>query len=132
MAIRLRMGSTYNAYLIVDEKPTLVDTVKACGAEDMLTAIREVMDPKEIKYIISNHTEMDHSGAIDQVLQHCPDAEVVCTSKAVSELKKHFKKDWKFKEVKAGDVLDIGKRKLTFNPIPHGALAGIDGDLFGT
>ena len=111
-------GSTYNAYLIVDEKPVLIDTVKDCGTADMLKAIREVIDPKEIKYIISNHTEMDHSGAIDQILQYCPDAEVVCTAKAIPELKKHFKKDWKFKAVKTGDVLDIGKRKLVFNPIP--------------
>ena len=111
-------GSTYNSYLILDEKPTLIDAVKSYGAEEMLRRIKEVIDPSKIQYIISNHTEMDHSGAIDELLKYCPNAEVVCSPKGKEGLQRHFKKNWKFKVVETGDVLDIGKRKLKFLLMP--------------
>ncbi len=119
-------GSTYNSYLIVDEKPTLIDTVKDYGFEEMLCRIKEVIDPSKIKYIVSNHTEMDHSGSIGKLLEYCPDAEIVCSPKGEEHLKRHFlpasgrkgKKDWKFKVVNTGDELDIGKRKLRFLLMP--------------
>ena len=111
-------GSTYNSYLIMDEKPTLIDTVKDYGLDEMINRIKEVIDPSEIKYIVSNHTEMDHSGSIDALLKYCPDAEIVCSPKGEEHLKKHFKKDWKFKVVNTGDELDIGKRKLKFLLMP--------------
>lgn len=115
---RTPSGSTYNAYLIADKYPTLIDTVKEYGQEDMLRKIKAVMDPKDIKFVIANHAEMDHSGSIGRVLEHCPQAEVVCSAKGVEILKRHFKKDWKFRAVKTGDVLDIGERKLTFLTMP--------------
>ncbi len=107
-------GSSYNAYLILDEKPTLIDTVKAAGFEEMISGIRKVIDPAKIQYIISNHTEMDHSGSIEEMLKLCPNAEVVCSPKGEEGLRKHFRKDWKFKVVKTGDKLRIGKRELEF------------------
>ena len=115
------VGSTYNAYLILDEAPVLIDTVKHYGAEEMIDRIKEVIDPAKIKYIISNHTEMDHSGSIDAILKYCPNAEVVCSPKGAQELKRHFKKDWKFKIVNTGDELNIGKRTLSFllTPMVH-------------
>jgi flavorubredoxin len=117
-------GSTYNAYLILDEKPTLIDTVKHYGYEEMLNRIKEVIDPAKIKYIISNHTEMDHSGTIGKLLEYCPKAKVVCSPKGEEGLRRHFlhgKKKWNFKVVNTGDELDIGKRKLKFilNPMVH-------------
>jgi len=114
-------GTTYNSYLIIDEKPTLIDTVKEYGFNEMLDGIKEVIDPSRIQYIISNHTEMDHSGTIDKMLEYCPRAEVVCSPKGKENLKRHFKKEWKFKVVDTGDSLDIGKRKLTFylTPMVH-------------
>jgi flavorubredoxin len=111
-------GSTYNAYLILDEKPTLIDTVKHYGFDEMLLGIKELISPSEIKYIISNHTEMDHSGSIGKLLELCPQAEVVCSPNGEKGLKRHFKKKWKFKVVKTGDTLDIGERKLDFFLIP--------------
>ncbi|MFH1359750.1 MAG: FprA family A-type flavoprotein [Candidatus Omnitrophota bacterium] len=111
-------GSTYNAYLLMDEKPTLIDTVKHYGFDEMLSRIKDIIDPAKIKYIISNHTEMDHSGTIDQLLAYCPEAQVVCSPKGAEELKRHFKKDWKFKVVNTGDTLDIGQRKLQFFLMP--------------
>jgi len=111
-------GTTYNSYLIVDDKPTVIDTVKKYCADEMIRRISEVIDPSKIEYIISNHTEMDHSGAIEELLEYCPNAEIICSPKGEEELKRHFKKDWKFKIVKSGDTLNIGKRELVFQQIP--------------
>ena len=111
-------GSTYNAYLILDEKPTLIDTVKYYGFQEMLSRIKSIIDPKEIKYIISNHTEMDHSGSIDMLTQLCPGAEVVCSPKGEEGLRRHFKKDLKFKVVNTKDTINIGKRDLQFFLMP--------------
>jgi flavorubredoxin len=112
------MGSTYNAYIIKDEMPTLIDTVKHYGFDEMLGRIKDVIDPKEIRYIISNHTEMDHSGTIEDLLPLCPQAEVVCSQKGEETLKRHFKKDWPFKVVQDGESLNIGKRDLAFKYMP--------------
>ncbi|MBU2044343.1 MAG: flavodoxin domain-containing protein [Candidatus Omnitrophica bacterium] len=111
-------GTTYNAYLILDDKPTLIDTVKGYGSGDMLRRISEIIHPSKIQYIVSNHAEMDHSGAIDQLLDFCPQAEVVCSPKGKEGLLKHFKKNWKFKVVDSGETLSIGKRNLQFHLTP--------------
>ncbi|MDD5584034.1 MAG: FprA family A-type flavoprotein [Candidatus Omnitrophica bacterium] len=115
-------GSTYNAYLLADECPTLIDTVKYYGFEEMLSRIEEVIPARNIRYIISNHTEMDHSGAIDRLLDICPDAEIVCSPKGQEGLLRHFaatsKKEWKFKVVNTGDTLNIGARTLEFFLMP--------------
>ncbi len=117
-------GSTYNAYLIMDEKPTLIDTVKHYGYDEMISRIKEIIDPSQIQYIISNHTEMDHSGSIKELLKICPNAQIVCSPKGAEGLKRHFLNsghsdiEWKFKVVNTGDELDIGKRKLKFLLMP--------------
>lgn len=114
-------GSTYNAYLILDEQPTLIDTVKHYGFDEMLSRIKEIIEPSKIKYIISNHTEMDHSGSIGKLLEYCASAEVVCSPKGEEGLKKHFaqsSKNWKFKVVNSGDSLKIGKHNLKFFLMP--------------
>ncbi|MDD4955498.1 MAG: FprA family A-type flavoprotein [Candidatus Omnitrophica bacterium] len=111
-------GSTYNAYLILDEHPVLIDTVKHYGYNEMLQRIKEAIDPSKIEYIISNHTEMDHSGSIDKLLSFCPNAQVVCSPKGEEGLKRHFKKNWNFKVVNSGDTLNIGRRNLKFFLMP--------------
>ncbi|MBU1086151.1 MAG: FprA family A-type flavoprotein [Candidatus Omnitrophica bacterium] len=117
-------GSTYNAYLVMDEKPTLIDTVKHYGYTEMLRRIKRIIDPAKIEYIISNHTEMDHSGTIGEMLKLCPNARIVCSPKGAEGLKRHFLNsghsdiEWKFKVVNTGDELDIGKRKLKFLLMP--------------
>ncbi|MDD4182824.1 MAG: FprA family A-type flavoprotein [Candidatus Omnitrophica bacterium] len=111
-------GSTYNAYLILDEQPTLLDTVKHYGYDEMLLRIKEIIDPSKIKYIISNHTEMDHSGSIEKLLSICPQAQVVCSPKGEEGLRRHFKKNWDFKVVNSGDTLNIGRRNLKFFLMP--------------
>nr|NGX32322.1 Nitric oxide reductase [Candidatus Anoxychlamydiales bacterium] len=71
-------GSTYNAYLIIDEKIVLVDTVKSHLTDELISRIKTIIDPSKIDIIISNHTEMDHSGSIPAIMKYCPNAEIVC------------------------------------------------------
>jgi flavorubredoxin len=111
-------GTTYNAYLIVDRKITLVDTVKHYLFDEMLPMIKEIIDPSKIDYIISNHVEMDHSGSLDKILEFCPKATILTSTRGEKGLRRHYKKDWNFKVVKSGDTLNIGKRTLHFVEIP--------------
>ena len=111
-------GTTYNAYLIIDEKVVLVDTVKAHLADEMLARIRAIIDPAKIDYIVSNHVEMDHSGSISAVLEHAPGAKVITSIMGAKGLKRHYKTDWELQVVKSGDTLSIGKRTLAFVHVP--------------
>ena len=111
-------GSTYNAYLIIDEKIVLVDTVKHYLYEEMLSRIKEVVDPSRIDYIVSNHTEMDHSGSLPEILRVAKNAVVVASPNGEKGLKKHFLNNWNFKIVKTGDAINIGKRTLKFVLVP--------------
>lgn len=107
-------GSTYNAYLIVDQKITLVDTVKHYLYDQMLDRIKSVIDPTKIDYIVSNHVEMDHSGSLPKIMKLCPHATVVTSPNGEKGLKKHFQADWKFKVVNTGDSINIGERDIQF------------------
>jgi flavorubredoxin len=111
-------GTTYNAYLIIDKKITLVDTVKHYLFDEMLARIKEIIDPSKIDYIISNHVEMDHSGSILKMLKYCPKAKVITSTRGEKGLLLHYKKDLNLKVVKSGDTLNIGKRTLHFVHIP--------------
>jgi len=111
-------GTTYNSYLIIDKKITLVDTVKHYLFDEMISRISEIIDPAKIDYIISNHVEMDHSGSISKLLEICPKAKIFTSTRGIKGLKRHYKKDWNFEVVKSGDTLNIGKRNLHFVEIP--------------
>lgn len=114
-------GSTYNAYLIIDEKITLIDTVKGHLTKELIERISDIIDPSKIDYVISNHVEMDHSGAMPEVMAMLPNAKVVTSVAGEKEHRLHFKKDWNFITVKSGDTLNIGKRNLSFvmTPMVH-------------
>ncbi|MFQ5681410.1 MAG: FprA family A-type flavoprotein [Candidatus Omnitrophota bacterium] len=111
-------GSSYNAYLIVDKKITLIDTVKHYLFDEMAGRIGKIVDPARIDYIISNHTEMDHSGGLPRIMKLAKNAVVVASPNGVKGLKKHFGgqggDEWRFKQVQSGDILDIGQRRLEF------------------
>ena len=111
-------GSTYNAYLILDEKITLIDTVKHYMYDEMKTRISSVIDPTKIDVVISNHVEMDHSGSLPKILDKIPNATLVTSTRGKRGLKQHYDKNWNFKVVDAGDSFSIGKRTLDFIPIP--------------
>ena len=114
-------GTSYNAYLIIDEKVVLVDTVKHYLFDEMLSRISEIIDPLRIDYILSNHVEMDHSGSIRKMLEIAPNARVITSVQGERGLRRHYKKEWDFHVVRSGDTLDIGKRTLHFvhTPMVH-------------
>jgi flavorubredoxin len=115
---RIERGSSYNAYLVVDEKITLVDTVKQRFFHEMIERVSQVVEPSEIDYIVSNHVETDHSGALADV-KELTDATVICTEKGKKGLCKHFDcSEWEMKVVKTGDELSIGRRTLMFVETP--------------
>lgn len=107
-------GSTYNAYLIIDEKITLVDTVKHYLFDEMLERIKSITDPSKIDYIISNHTEMDHSGSLPMMLDIAKKAALICSPNGEKGLRRHFKKNWGFKIVNTGDLINTGRRNVKF------------------
>lgn len=111
-------GTTYNAYLVVDEKVALIDTVKAPFAKEMLDNIAEVIDLKKIDYMISNHVEMDHSGAIPVVMEKLEGATVVSTVKGQEGLTRTYKAAWPFSPIKEGDELNLGQRAMKFIEAP--------------
>lgn len=111
-------GVTYNSYLIVDEKICLIDTVKAPFAAELIERISEIVDPSKIDYVITNHVEPDHSSALPFVMQKAPQAKVVLTASGKAGILKHYQQEYDFMVVKEGDVLDIGKNKLHFVPLP--------------
>ncbi len=111
-------GSTYNSYLIIDEKVVLIDTVKAPFSKIMLDNISEIIDPSKIDIIISNHVEPDHSGAIPEVLKYAKNAVVYTSAPAgIKGLTMHYG-ELPLVEVKSGDTLSIGKRTLNFVQTP--------------
>jgi flavorubredoxin len=114
-------GTTYNAYLILDEKVVLIDTVKHYLCDEMLARIRAVIDPAEIDYLVSNHVEMDHSGSLPELVKVAPKAKVVTSPNGAKGLRRHYRQDWDTLVVKSGDTLPIGKRTLQFflTPMVH-------------
>jgi flavorubredoxin len=111
-------GSTYNAYLILDDHITLIDTVKKEFVPEMLARVAEIVDPAKIDYIVSNHVEMDHSGGLPEVIARVKPAKVFCSPRGKDGLSRHFKADWPFVEVKTGSELEIGHYHLTFLETP--------------
>jgi len=111
-------GTTYNSYLIVDEKIVLVDTVWEPFQDDLINNIAKIVDPSKIDIIIAAHAEMDHSGSLPEVLRHCPGAEVVVSARGMESIPGHYHQSWHFNPVKTGDQIPIGKRTLSFIEAP--------------
>jgi len=111
-------GTTYNAYLIMDEKITLIDTVYGPFAHEMISRIKTIVDPSKIDYIIANHVETDHSGALPEILKFCPKAKVYGSAKCKEGLAKHYFGNWDFQIVKTGDKISLGKKTITFIEAP--------------
>ncbi|MFA5147445.1 MAG: flavodoxin domain-containing protein [Candidatus Omnitrophota bacterium] len=113
-----RRGSTYNAYLIIDDKITLVDTVYGPFADEMIRKIGEIVPPGKIDYVIANHVETDHSGAMPALMKLCPKAKVYGTAKCKEGLYRNYYENWDFQTVKTGDKLKLGRRTLSFIEAP--------------
>ncbi len=103
-------GTTYNSYLIRGDKTALVETVHDRFGDVMMDNIREICDPSEIDYIIFNHTEPDHSGSVERIMQANPEVVIVGSAAAIKNIANvSNRNDFKSMTVKNGDVLDLGK-----------------------
>jgi len=111
-------GSTYNSYLIKEEKVALVETVWAPFSKEFVAKLAGEIDLKKIDYVIANHAEIDHSGALPELMQSIPDTPIYCTKNGVKSLKGHYHQDWNFNVVKTGDRLSLGKKELIFIEAP--------------
>lgn len=111
-------GSSYNSYLITEEKVALVDTVWAPFSKAFVKNLANEIDLNRIDYIIANHAEPDHSGALPELMRHIPDTPIYCTKNGVKSLKGHYHQDWNFKTVKTGDTLGLGQKELVFVEAP--------------
>jgi len=112
-------GSSYNSYLVKEEKIVLIDTVWAPFSSEFVSNLANTVDLNKIDYIIANHAEVDHSGGLPELLKLIPDVPVYCTANGVKSLKGHYHQDWNFRVVKTGDTLDIGNGKsLVFIEAP--------------
>jgi len=111
-------GSTYNSYLVREEKIALIETVWEPFAKEFVQNLQKEIDLNKIDYIIANHGEVDHSGALPELMRLIPDTPIYCTANAVKSLKGQYHQDWNFKVVKTGDRLSLGTKELIFIEAP--------------
>jgi len=111
-------GTTYNSYLIVDEKIALVDTVWGRFADEFVQNVRQVIDPAKIDYVIANHAEPDHSGSLPAILRLCPHATVVVSQQGAKSIPGHYHQPWNFRAVRTGQKVSLGRRELLFVEAP--------------
>ena len=108
-------GSTYNAYLILDDKITLFDTVYKDFKEEFLTHLQEVVDPSKIDYMVVNHVEMDHTGALPMVMEIVKPEKLFCSPMGKKALLSHFhREDWPYEVVQTGQEISIGSKTVQF------------------
>jgi len=111
-------GSTYNSYLIKEEKIALIDTVWAPFSKEFVANLSKEIDLNKIDYVIANHAEIDHSGSLPELMRRIPDTPIYCTKNGVKSLKGHYHQDWNFHVVKTGDRLSLGQKELIFIEAP--------------
>lgn len=108
-------GTSYNSFLVIDEKITLFDTVKQSHMDQLLRNISKLIDPKDIDYLVVNHVELDHSGCIPEIIDIIKPEKVICSPMGQKALIAHFhQEDWPFEVVKSGTEISIGKRTIQF------------------
>ena len=108
-------GSTYNAYLIKDEKNVLLDTVASGCEGTLLCRMAQVLEPEKIDYINCNHKELDHAGALEAIIERCKPEKIFVSQTGLKSMAGYFDcKDWPVQAVKSGDSINIGKRTIVF------------------
>ena len=111
-------GSSYNSYLIQDEKNVLIDTAWLPYDKEFVANLKQEINLQKIDYIIINHGEVDHSGSLPELMREIPDTPIYCTANGIKSIKGQYHKDWNFIPVKTGDTLNIGESTLTFIEAP--------------
>ncbi len=113
-----RKGSSYNSYLIRDQKTVLIDTVWQPFDKEFVSRLKQEIDLNKIDYIVMNHNEIDHSGALPELMREIPNTPIYCTANGAKIIKAHYHEAWNFVTVKTGDTLNIGENSLTFVEAP--------------
>lgn len=111
-------GSSYNSYLIRDRKTALIDTVWLPYDREFVARLKQDIELKNIDYVIMQHNEVDHSGALPELMREIPDVPIYCTKKGEAIIRGHYHQDWHFVNVKTGDTLSLGETTLTFVEAP--------------
>ena len=111
-------GTSYNSYLIMDEKIVLVDTAWSLFEEEFLAHVSEVVDPARIDYIVVNHAEPDHSGCLPALVEKAPNATVVVSKRGMDSVVGHYHGKWNLRPVGTGDRIKIGANELVFVEAP--------------
>lgn len=111
-------GSSYNSYLVQDKKTALIDTVWVRFGKEFVANLKKVLPLEKIDYVIANHAEPDHSGALPELMREIPEKPIYCTANGVKSLKGYYHKDWNFQVVKTGDKVSLGSRDLVFVEAP--------------
>ncbi len=108
-------GTTYNAYLVMDEKVALFDTVKKTSMAEFRKHLSQLIDPPKIDYIIVNHVEMDHSGCLPEIMELVKPEKLICSLMGKKALLDHFhREDWPYEVVKTGQSINLGKKTVEF------------------
>ena len=107
-------GSTYNAYLIIADKITLIDTVKTGFTDELLARISSVIEPSRIDYIVSNHTEMDHTGGLPKIIEAAKPEKLFASKEGAKAIPEHFNLSMPVTAVEDGETLSLGD-KATLN-----------------
>ena len=111
-------GSSYNSYLVRDQKTVLIDTCWLPFDKEFVANLEREINLEQIDYIVMNHNEIDHSGALPALMERLPNVPIYCTKKGEGIIRGHYHKDWNFVNVKTGDALDLGENKLVFIEAP--------------
>jgi len=111
-------GSSYNSYLIEEEKTVLIDTVWMPFAREFVDNLEQIIELKKIDLIVINHGEIDHSGALPELMKRIPQTPIYCTANAVKSLKGQYHEEWDFHVVKTGDKINLGTKELIFIEMP--------------
>lgn len=114
-----KYGSTYNSYLILSDKPTLIDGVHESFTSEHIDKLKSLINLKDICYIVVNHTEMDHSGSLSHILKETPNAQILSTKPAAIFLKNIIHKNFNGKTVEDGECINIGNNTLQFIHVPY-------------
>ncbi len=111
-------GTSYNSYLLKTAQPTLIDTVKARFCDEFIATLESQTDLRELKYIVANHAEPDHSGSLGRLLERAPNATVLGSKAVGMFLKELLNRDFPFRAVADGETLDVGGLTLSFVVVP--------------
>jgi flavorubredoxin len=111
-------GSTYNSFLVKEEKVALIDTVWRPFSKEFVENLAREINLNKIDFVIASHAESDHSGALPELMRLIPETPIYCTKNCVKSLKGHYHQDWNFEVVKTGDRLSLGDKELIFVEAP--------------